>query len=271
MIALSSRTWLCYTYMSKYIATPLIHEGFDFACSFSSKQCPEGMVGICGNSIRIVSPERLGELFNQSITPLRYTPRKLIIHNETKNMIILESDNGMIPFKERVKAKEELIAKVQDEAYKDLDERLMGYPRAPAGKWASCIRIMSPKDLSTIELLEFEENEVALSCALVNFTSRPGQTFLVVGSAKDVNLHPRSCSAAFITLYTIIEGGKKLEVYYKMPVEDIPLAFMEFQGYMLAGVGNILRLYDLGKKKLLKKCENKVKFIFYIYRALLVQ
>jgi splicing factor 3B subunit 3 len=260
MIALSSRSWICYTYMSKYEATPLSHEAFDYACSFSSKQCPEGIVGICGNSLRIVSPERLGELFNQNIIPLRYTPRKMLVNEQTKQLIILEADNGMLPYKDRVKAKEDLIAKTQDEEYKKLDERLMGYPRAPSGKWASCVRILSPQDLSTIELLEFEENEVALSCAIVNFASRPNQPFLVIGTAKDVTLQPRKCTAAFISLYAFLEGGKKLELYYKMPVEDIPLAFVEFQGQMLAGIGNILRLYDLGKKKLLKKCENKVFF-----------
>lgn len=31
------------------------------------------------------------------------------------------------------------------------------------------------------------------------------------------------------------------------------------QGRVLAGVGRLLRIYDLGKKKLLRKCENKVR------------
>ncbi len=31
-----------------------------------------------------------------------------------------------------------------------------------------------------------------------------------------------------------------------------------FRGRALAGVGRLLRIYDLGKKKLLRKCENKV-------------
>ncbi len=256
MVALSSKTWLCYNYMSKYIATPLTTEGFDYACNFSSEQCPEGIVGIRGNSLRIVAPERLGELFSQTIVPLRYTPRKLLMHNETKNLIIVEADNHSFTTSERVKIREDILAKAEDEDYKTLDEKEAGYPKAPDGKWASCVRIMSSKDLKTVELLEFEGNEVVLSAGLVNFASRPGQTFLILGSAKDCTLHPRTCSAAFITLYALTEG-KKLELLYKMPVEDIPLAFLEFQGFLLAGVGNVLRMYDIGKKKLLKKCENK--------------
>ncbi|MEQ2182848.1 hypothetical protein GOODEAATRI_026535 [Goodea atripinnis] len=40
-------------------------------------------------------------------------------------------------------------------------------------------------------------------------------------------------------------------------VEDVPLAIAPFQGRILVGVGKLLRIYDLGKKKLLRKCENK--------------
>ena len=43
------------------------------------------------------------------------------------------------------------------------------------------------------------------------------------------------------------------------PVEDVPLAIAPFQGRVLVGVGKLLRIYDIGKKKLLRKCENKVR------------
>lgn len=48
---------------------------------------------------------------------------------------------------------------------------------------------------------------------------------------------------------------------HKTVVEETPLAICPFQGRVLIGVGKMLRLYDLGKKKLLRKCENKVKNI----------
>jgi len=41
-------------------------------------------------------------------------------------------------------------------------------------------------------------------------------------------------------------------------VEDLPAAITPFQGRLLVGVGRYLRIYDCGKKKLLRKCENKV-------------
>jgi len=43
----------------------------------------------------------------------------------------------------------------------------------------------------------------------------------------------------------------------KTETDDVPLAVMGFQGRLAAGVGKSLRIYDIGKKKLLRKVENK--------------
>lgn len=53
--------------------------------------------------------------------------------------------------------------------------------------------------------------------------------------------------------------GFNLSSDWQTPVEDVPLAIAPFQGRVLVGVGKLLRIYDLGKKKLLRKCENKVR------------
>jgi len=42
---------------------------------------------------------------------------------------------------------------------------------------------------------------------------------------------------------------------HKTKVEGIPFCFCSFQGQILAGIGNRIRKYDLGKKQLLKKTE----------------
>lgn len=54
-------------------------------------------------------------------------------------------------------------------------------------------------------------------------------------------------------------GTPVLEFVHKTTVEDAPYAICPFQGRVLIGVGKLLRLYDLGKKKLLRKSENKVQ------------
>ena len=54
VIAVSSRTWLNYTYQSRFHLTPLSYDLLEYASSFTSEQCPEGMVAISSNTLRYV-------------------------------------------------------------------------------------------------------------------------------------------------------------------------------------------------------------------------
>jgi len=83
------------------------------------------------------------------------------------------------------------------------------------------------------------------------------ETFLILGTGLDVKFSPRSCALGFIKTYRFIENGTRIELLHSTPCEDIPLAFAEYKGRLIAGVGNILRVYELGQKKLLRKVENK--------------
>lgn len=60
-----------------------------------------------------------------------------------------------------------------------------------------------------------------------------------------------------VSLQRVLISGSALS--RQTPVEDVPLAIAPFQGRVLVGVGKLLRIYDMGKKKLLRKCENKVR------------
>lgn len=157
-----------------------------------------------------------------------------------------------------------------DEEVTNLDPLQFGNVRNVAGKWASCIRVISPFQGDTLQQIELEENEAAFSIALVQFRNNPhsadsNEQFVAVGTGKDVTLAPRTCSGGFIHLYRFVqaEGGdeqnQKLELIHKTAVDDVPMALLGFQGRLLAGVGKALRIYDVGKKKLLRKCETKVK------------
>jgi splicing factor 3B subunit 3 len=54
VIAVSSRAWLSYTYQSRFHLTPLSYDLLDYAHSFSSEQCPEGIVAIATNTLRYI-------------------------------------------------------------------------------------------------------------------------------------------------------------------------------------------------------------------------
>jgi splicing factor 3B subunit 3 len=52
-----------------------------------------------------------------------------------------------------------------------------------------------------------------------------------------------------------LDRGARLELLHKTQLEGIPGALVAFKGRLLAGVGPVLRLFELGRKKLLRKCE----------------
>jgi len=83
------------------------------------------------------------------------------------------------------------------------------------------------------------------------------ELYLVVGTIKDFELTPPRLSAAFIRLYKFINDNTQIQLVHKTEVSDPVLAVHEYQNRLLVGVGNMLRIYDLGKRKLLRKCENK--------------
>lgn len=91
---MSSRSWLSYYYQNRFHLTPLSYESLEYASGFSSEQCPEGIVAISTNTLRILALEKLGAVFNQISFPLEYTPRKFVIHPETSKMILLETEHN---------------------------------------------------------------------------------------------------------------------------------------------------------------------------------
>lgn len=92
-----------------------------------------------------------------------------------------------------------------------------------------------------------------------HFQHSPGEYFVVVALSKALVLNPRSCpGGGCLRTFRTTAAGDRVEWVHDTPVEDLPGALCAFQGRLLAGVGNKLRLYDMGKKKLLKKGENRV-------------
>lgn len=280
MLCLSSRPWLGYIHQGHFLLTPLSYETLEFAASFASDQCAEGVVAVAGDALRIFTIERLGETFNETIIPLRYTPRKFVLHPKKKYLVIIESDQGAFTAEEREAARKECLEASgvengnannreqmengggegdDDEKDDPLSDEQYGYPKAESDRWVSCIRVLDPKTGNTTCLLELQDNEAAFSICTVNFHDKEYGTLLAVGTAKGLQFLPKkSLTAGFIHIYRFVDEGKSLELLHKTQVEGVPLALCQFQGRLLAGVGSVLRLYDLGKRRLLRKCENKL-------------
>jgi hypothetical protein len=57
-----------------------------------SNQCSEGFVAIDEDSLRIFTLEKVNDaLFHQVETPLLHTPRKLVLHQPTNRLVVIET------------------------------------------------------------------------------------------------------------------------------------------------------------------------------------
>lgn len=294
ILVVSSRAWLIHNYQGRIQTSAISYRPMEHAAGFSSEACPEAVVCIAQNALRIWTLERLDESFNQVEIPLRYTPRRFDVLPGTNLLCILEAEHNTFPYFERQKIKERLTAEEKSE------ERVKGVvikresgdgdamevdgpsqndavdvsasrtqtlpieqqvdPRPGIGRWASCIRLLDVHDLEnvkTTDLVELEDNEACVSMCTCKFHDHSEEVFLCVGTVKDLVLEPkRQHSGGFIHVYRY-QNDNRLTLVHKTPVEEVPGALCAFQGRLLAGVGRVLRIYDLGKKKLLRKCENK--------------
>ena len=273
LMAISSRSWLCYYHQNRFHLTPLSYESLEYASGFSSEQCPEGIVAISANTLRILALEKLGTVFNQHSIPLEYTPRKFVIHPESGHLIVIETEHNAYTEKTKALKKQQMAEEMVEAAGEDeqeqaaemaaaflsenLPENIFGAPKPGSGQWASVIRILDPISGQTIQKIPLEQNEAAFSIALCKFIGQGDVPFILIGVAKDLHLNPRECNGGLIYTYKLVEEGRRLDPVHVTAIEDVPHAICPFQGRVVIGVGRLLRIYDLGKKKMLRKCENK--------------
>ena len=284
MLALSTTPWLGYSDMGRYTLAALATERLDHAASFSSEAIPEGIVGVAGDELRFLTTARLGESFAQLPVPLRYTPRRFVTHAGTGALIVAESDHQVVPLPEGATGGG---GPEQDEVAQ-AERAQFGVTRGAPGQWASCLRVLNPSTLAVWAVLELPGSPCITSMAWVTFAGPGGgggavqtqdlllqggsavhtsgsgtqPTLLVVGTAEQLQFSPRACAGGHLHCYRVVPGASVgtiagLELLHSTPTEDVPGALCEFGGRLACGVGKALRLYDVGKKRLLKKCEHR--------------
>lgn len=126
-------------------------------------------MAISTNTLRILALEKLGAVFNQVSFPLEYTPRKFVIHQETSNLFVLETEHNAYTeetkkqrrlqmaeeMREAAGEEEQELAIEMADAFlnEDLPENIFSAPKAGHGMWASTIRIMDPVKVGVIFFL----------------------------------------------------------------------------------------------------------------------
>lgn len=202
---------------------------------------------------RIFSVEDLSRNLLQESIPLPYTPRKFVKHPEQNLFYVIEADNNTLAPATRSKLINETPAVNGDATILPPDQ--FGNPHGTE-HWASCVQVIDPvTSKSIIYSLDLEDNECATSIAIAPFSGQDDEAFLILGTAKDLKYTPRSYTAGFLHVYRLHDDGRELEFIHKTKIDHPPTALLAFQGRLLAGVGTDLRIYDLGMKQMLRKCQ----------------
>ena len=282
VIALSSRPWLCYAYQNRIKVTPLSYDPLSYAANFANEQC-DGIVAITRNTLRIFTVENLGQTFNVQSVPLDHTPRRVVVHPQRKNALVIIEGDHMAPNEAQRKqavaaanearkamyGADEPLHVERDAADMDMEDeeedeeekmqRLsfdqIGYDKLAPGQWTSLVRVVEPSSGKSLYTHEFGEAEMAVSMAVVVFKSRNEEPFLVIGTTTGMRFHPRSIKKASISVFRFMPDGT-LNLLHATEVPGIPLALCGLpDGRLVVGIGNCLRLYELGIKHLLLKYE----------------
>ncbi|KAL7420211.1 pre-mRNA-splicing factor rse1 [Cryptotrichosporon argae] len=259
VLAFSTRTWIMYTHQDLLQTQPLIYDTLEYAWSLSASMCPDGLIAISNNTLRIFTIPKLGERLKQDTTQLSYTPRKFVNHPYQNIFYVIETDHRVYgpAAVERIVGEKHAAGETLDQTMLGLPAEEFGRPRAAAGKWASLVRVFDPINNATLQTLDLDEDEAAVSIAVAYFEPMAGEPSLVVGTAVKQTLVPRACKEGYLRVYEFTDDGKGIKLMHKTRIQnDFPQVVAAFQGYLLAGVGKSLRLYEMGKKALLRKVEN---------------
>jgi splicing factor 3B subunit 3 len=76
----------------------------------------------------------------------------------------------------------------------------------------------------------------------------------VIGCVQDLTYHPNfALQNPKLKVYRWNRDKSEFEFAHETEVEAIPMVLEPWNDKVLAGVGNCLRLYEIGKKRMLKK------------------
>ncbi|KAI9220831.1 CPSF A subunit region-domain-containing protein [Blastocladiella britannica] len=216
---------------------------------------------------------------------LDYSPRALAVHPTSQYVVVAEGDQNVYHAAEaamHLKAKADEFDDPSIEQYCDeFPAFRYGPMRAGRGKWASQLRVVCPAGVTgpgfsaeSVQVLALGPDEVALSMALVPFPPTtaaggaqppngtaatdgnhdPDGMHLVVGTVTGLE-YPRTFRAAHLRTYRFVDGGTRLEFLHATDMDAIPRAVAAFHGRVMVGAGRALRIYELGRKRLLRKAE----------------
>lgn len=96
VLAMSSRSWLNYPQHGMLQFSPLLFDTLDYASGFSAELCPDGVIAITDNVLRIFTLPKIDVKVQQTAIPLSYTPRKIATHPSNAYLYVAEADHRVL-------------------------------------------------------------------------------------------------------------------------------------------------------------------------------
>lgn len=198
---------------------------------------------------------------------LPHTARKLLINKENLSFIAtLSQARTLSPrrVEEEISALRPWLESNMPQA--TLDPKLL-YFNPKETDWVSSIVFISraAQKLPTSEThrplkldhsIDLPDHCHIVDAALCGFKELEHSRLLVVSVAEKHNLTDNSFEKAYVQTYAI-EGHSVPTLLHVTPLDTIATALGPFKERLLIGCGPFLKLYELGKKQLLKKNEYK--------------
>lgn len=258
LLLLSSRPWVGFFNVNNtFRLTPLLGTDIITGTSFYSEDIgTESVVGISNGNLTIftIGSEDAGGFnvsneFTTEQIKLRYSPRKLVKDHKTDTFFVVESEFGIVsPY-------------VAEGAEVDSDYYdAFGYERQN-NLWASCLQVVDMLLSEVSQTFEFNENECITSLCQVRLADTE---YLVIGTTVNQIFVPPSSTGSFLYTFAIRRPKNapvKVDLVHRTSVELTPSALTSFNGKLLACMGNQLRLYELGRKQLLRKSLTRVEYL----------
>ena len=215
-----------------------------------------------GNELSIRSITNVFNHFSKTSYPLKYTPRKVITHPQYPLLFILEGDHHAIEIEiqnnNSIEEESENEIKEEDSQEKIDTKQIQNTTmiiEGNDGEWVGGIELFNVHQQTLIQNISFDKNCSPTSGCVVYSISK-NKWYFVCGVISSYKTRPIQYSKSEIQVYEIIEN-KSIQFVYSTQMEYPVRSLIEYHGMILAGVGNNLRLYDIGLKSLLKKAELK--------------
>ena len=265
-LALSSKCWLVDPATVGIAPLAYADAVVEFAASFNSELCPDGLVVVSGDSLRIVTLNTQST-FSELSLPLSHTPRKLCVvpsilpKDRSVMLAVLEADMHALTDEKR----QHLVKELQTaHGVDEQDDWSVVGTGGQGSESASCVRIVNPATMDTHVKINMDDNETATAVAITHFFQlKDKRPCLLIAAAEDQKIQPkRSAKKSVIKTFLYDENFSPQLVHVTLVSEGegVPLAMCAFEGRVLVSLSAasntaVLRLYELGKKKLLKKSE----------------